>query len=768
MMTTEAPTASLGGKLAHRLPRVMVPYIGGTWGVVQCLDWSANRYLLSPFLVDLAIYTAVLLIPAVLLLAYHRGEHMPWTRAEKVGIPLNVLAAATILAITFHGKELGAVTKQVQLTNAAGQTVERQVPKSAFRKHVALFFFANRSGDAQLDWLGQGLTMLLDADLCQDLFVNSKTQDDFVERIKKASLPPREALPMALQQEIARDAHLDYIVSGELSRSGADYVINVLLAPTSKGKPIADRQYRGADPLRLIDELSTQLRKDLGIPSSHVDDAPDLPVSEISTHSLTAMRDYVVGIDAMEIDNDARASIAALEQAVKEDPTFAQAWLALFDVLFQDNQEHKATQALAAAKRNEYRLAERKRLEFESFNAILSKDPEKELAILRQWVTLYPEDDRAHQRLAEAYMRRNRLDDGVGEYELLLKLDSNPSYLLQSGFARKRKGDYAAALRDYREYEARSPGDPKGYLKAAQVEELMGRPEQAKASFEKALAIEPDQIEALVGVSRVEMRLGQLLRAQETVDRALKQSPPAVDLARVLKQQADLFELQGKRAQALEPIRRMWDVLREHESTSELLRDQLDQMDSLVEAGKADEALAIIRNAEKASDNVNVSFGVQMAFAVLYVRLGDPARAAAAVDQIEKMMKTYEVGQLEPWVWWRRGEIDELNGAYASAAGRFQLALKAMPSEPLLLVELARCQRRQKKLAEARAALAQALAAYPSLPQAHAELARVFVDEGDKAKARAEVAQALQVWAQADAGYKDAAEARELAAQVAR
>jgi tetratricopeptide (TPR) repeat protein len=767
MSTTGDPSEPFASRLAKRLPRVMVPYVGGTWGVVQCLDWSTTRYLLSPSLVELAIYAAVLLIPTAILLAYFRGERTPWTRAEKLGIPLNLVFAATLLVITFHGKDLGAVTRQIEVKNANGQTVERQVPKSAYRKHVALFFFENRSGDAALDWLGQGVPILLDIDLSQDLFIESKTQYGFVGRIKKASLPPRDVLPLALEIELAHEAHIDFIVSGSFTRQGADYLVDVSLTTASRGKPVAERHFRGPDPFKLVDEMSIQLRKDLGIPSAHVEDSPDLPVSEISTRSLPALRAYVLAENASKIDNDARASIEAFEQAVKIDPTFGYAWFEMTGVLFEDNQQQRSAAAMAQTLRNQYRLAERSRLEFESMNAILNKDPEKELGILRQWVTLYPDDDLAHQRLASTYQRRNWLDDALAEYELLYTLDPNASYLIESGSIRERKGDYAAALKDYLRYQERSPSDAVGYVRAASVEERMARHEQAKAGFERALAIDPDHVEALVGVSRVEMRLGRLDRAQEAVDRALKQSLAPPDLVTVLEQQSALLELQGKLNQSVETKRKMCSVWKQSESASDYLRDQLGQVDTFVKAGKKDEALAILAEAQKAADNPNVAFSLHMASADVYLLLGDAARAARAVDEVEKIMKTYEVGALGPWVGWYRGRIDELNGAYASAIARYQEFLKLSPSTAEARLALARCQRRQKQFKEAHASLAQGLAFFPASARLHVELARLFADEGDRGRARTELDAALRMWAQADPAYQDAADARALAAQLA-
>src|SRR5258708_10114826 len=95
--------------LPRRLPRVLIPYVGASWGVVQFTDWLVNHYLLSGLLVDLCVFITILMLPTAILLAYYRGEPgaTPWTRAEKIGVPLNLATAAVVLSLLFHGKELG-------------------------------------------------------------------------------------------------------------------------------------------------------------------------------------------------------------------------------------------------------------------------------------------------------------------------------------------------------------------------------------------------------------------------------------------------------------------------------------------------------------------------------------------------------------------------------------------------------------------------------------------------------------------------------------
>ena len=73
--------------------------------------------------------------------------------------------------LSFGNQELGAAATVQLLEDDAGNTVERVIPKAAFRRDMIVWDFDNESGDPDLDWLRSGLWTGLVSDLSQDLFV---------------------------------------------------------------------------------------------------------------------------------------------------------------------------------------------------------------------------------------------------------------------------------------------------------------------------------------------------------------------------------------------------------------------------------------------------------------------------------------------------------------------------------------------------------------------------------------------------------------------
>jgi len=153
--------------LARRVPQFLGLYLAGSWAFVEFLDWAVEQFVLSPHITSFVFLLILLLLPTVVILTWRHGAPGPdrWGRMESIGIPLNLLLAATVLYTGFSGKDLGAATTTVTLEDEAGNEIERQVPKQAFRKQVALFFFDNESGDETFDWLSYGTTLALQVDL---------------------------------------------------------------------------------------------------------------------------------------------------------------------------------------------------------------------------------------------------------------------------------------------------------------------------------------------------------------------------------------------------------------------------------------------------------------------------------------------------------------------------------------------------------------------------------------------------------------------------
>ena len=79
---------------------------------------------------------------------------------------------------------------------------------------------------------------------------------------------------------------------------GEQYTIHSRLYETARGKELAIQSASGSDLFALIDQLSLQLRQDLGVGEHRIEGTIDLPVSERLTASVPAFRQAMRGVHA--------------------------------------------------------------------------------------------------------------------------------------------------------------------------------------------------------------------------------------------------------------------------------------------------------------------------------------------------------------------------------------------------------------------------------------------------------------------------------------
>ena len=219
-MRTKTNSRSIFSELfRRRVPQILTIYGAGCWTVVQIVEWIIDRYLISPHLTDLCLIAMLSFIPSIALIAYFHGTpgRDKWHPIEKIGIPINIFASILIMLIAFYPKDLGAVTETVTCEDDLGNIVDKVVPKSEFRKKIAIFYFENKTGDSTLNWLRYGLPWLCDSDLEQDFYISHVTQNYFDYKIENAGYTRHDELPLSLKKKISTTLNKNYFLEGSFN-----------------------------------------------------------------------------------------------------------------------------------------------------------------------------------------------------------------------------------------------------------------------------------------------------------------------------------------------------------------------------------------------------------------------------------------------------------------------------------------------------------------------------------------------------------------------
>ena len=120
------------------------------------------------------------------------------------------------------------------------------------------------------------------------------------------------------------------------------------------GALVDEGRYEGPDLLRLVDEMSVDLRAALEIPVRG--EIEDLPVSERLTQDDTALEALGRAFQAVFVDSDFGAAGRPLGAAATIDPTFAAAQGLFAQLLLASNRPEEAAAASRAALDHVYRL----------------------------------------------------------------------------------------------------------------------------------------------------------------------------------------------------------------------------------------------------------------------------------------------------------------------------------------------------------------------------------------------------------------------------
>lgn len=760
--------------LGRRLATVLLPYVGVSFSALQGVDLAVNRYVLSPRLVDLCVYLIVLLLPTSLLLGFlpDKGIRSRLRRMKTLGITANMVMAAVILMFAFRGKDLGSATRRVQIKADDGTTTQRAVVKSEFIKRVAIFFFDNDSGDKNLDWLQLAIPDLIDLDLTQDSFLSVLEGSQFSEPLKKAGLDEYAREALGLKQAIARDRHLDYFLSGSFSKDRDDYVIRYALYRTQRGQRIVEHTARGPDLFSLVDGITVQLKRDLDVPTHHIETVTDLPVTEISTSSLPALRDYVQGSNAWWFHNDSQTATQRLAQAAAQDPSFALAYYVSSQVYAFGSEMGPAKEALQLAKRNEYRLCERQRFELNWMRLFYTQAADEQADVLKQWTTLYPADPLAWSRLLFYDRNQGRTGDAIAVCKKLLTLDpADDETVLTLGQLYQEAGNPAQAVATLVTFTSHFPHDARGPAALAELYMDIGAYEKARDFYQKVRAIDPDNPVGLGGECRVELRLGNMEPA--CLQRTLARSTTAAVRAQVYGMIGEYYRYRGMWRKALETRQLAVAELQKdarQPTPMELLPNIIDPLN----LGQIAEAQALLTAAEssyKSEDGPAIVI-IRIWRIDFQLRTGEARGAASLLKETDALITSYGVGKHRRRLRYLQGQLHELNGEYWLALQDYsQLPKDSSNSEsrwnaPELLSRIGRCQRLLGQVKEAEASMKQGLILEPSQPMLHYELALVYKQAGRLMEAREQVQAALRVWSDADPEFDPARDAHALATSL--
>lgn len=263
----------------------------------------------------------------------------------------------------------------------------------------------------------------LAVDLQQSEFVRVMSRAQVAGVLTRMNLAADVVLDLPLAMEVAERFGAGAVLGTTISRAGPDYVLSGrALDPRTGAEFFAVRTAaRERRLLGAVERLSREMRGRLGEDPAAL--ARSLPLPEVTTRSIEALRLYAEAEREIWLDYDRAAALLAA--AVEADSTFAMAHrlaaaAASSRLRFDETKRH-----IGLAYRYRDRLPERERWHVEAIHHInVSLEPRQAVGAYEMLVSRYPDDARAWNNIG--VVRQGWLDDDEGAFvafERAIELD---------------------------------------------------------------------------------------------------------------------------------------------------------------------------------------------------------------------------------------------------------------------------------------------------------------------------------------------------------
>ena len=446
----------------------------------------------------------------------------------------------------------------------------------------------------------------------------------------------------------------------------------------------------------------------------------------VSTKSEEARKLYLKG---QEYGDQLRFHEARqlYQQSTAKDPDFAMAHLRLA----QNSPTTKEARAhLNQAVALSDKATEGERLTILITQANFNADPAKALQLAEELVRKYPEDERAHLALANAYNGRQDYQNTIQELKKAIELAPTFSPAYNSlGYAYRPVGDYAEAEKAFKKYIELVPNDPNPYDSYAELLMKTGRFDESIVQYRKALSIDPHFVASHYGIASdltFQGKHAQAIAETQKMDAAAQNDG---DRRFAMFARTVVYLDQGRTDRALQEMDKQYALGAKIGDTAAMAGDAETTGDILLNSGKPDEASKRYDQALSLQDKSSLSSEVKEdAKLAHHYNLGRVALARNDLATAKSEAAEYTKGAEAKQNGFRIRQAHELAGQIAVKEKNFDQAIseleKANQQDPYVIYQIALAYAGKGDQAKAKEAYKQAAEMY-ILPTINYALIRV-------------------------------------------
>jgi eukaryotic-like serine/threonine-protein kinase len=192
---------------------------------------------------------------------------------------------------------------------------------------IVLADFANTTGDAVFD---DTLKTALTVSLRQSPFLNVLSDSKVAKTLKLMTRPPDTKLTPEVAHELCQRSDSRAYIAGSIAKLGSQYVVGLKAMNCQTLDTLAQELATAESKEKVLEALSqvaSKLRRKLGESLTTVQKF-DVPLPELTTSSLEALKAYSLGRKALNQQGEA-AALPFHQRAIELDPGFAAAYRAV-------------------------------------------------------------------------------------------------------------------------------------------------------------------------------------------------------------------------------------------------------------------------------------------------------------------------------------------------------------------------------------------------------------------------------------------------------
>ena len=324
----------------------------------------------------------------------------------------------------------------------------------------------------------------------------------------------------------------------------------------------------------------------------------------ITTSSDEAKKDYLQGRELLEKlrTHDSREYF---EKAISRDSNFAMAYydLALTSVTtkeFYDN--------LKKALSNADKISEGEKLIILSLDAGVNNNLIKQKEYFDKLVSLFPNDERAHNFLGNYYNGQQEYDKAIEEFKRSTEINPNFSPAYNSlGYLYKSINKYDDAEKAFKKYIELIPGDPNPYDSYAELLLKMGRYDESIVQYQKALSNDPNFVSSYFGIAANYLYKGNYDQARAECQKLFSIARSSNEKRSALLGMAYTYLSQDKMDLALNELDKRYDISKAENDLGAMSTDEFNKGLILFEYGKYNDAAALFKKSYATFDQSEAS-----------------------------------------------------------------------------------------------------------------------------------------------------------------